>query len=76
MKFGQTVQAIRHKKGLTQVELAELAGLSAAAVRQLEQGQRTAPIFGTVVRLARALDVTTDEFADCDEVRFTPRKPR
>jgi hypothetical protein len=32
--------------------------------RQLEQGQRTAPEFATVVRLARVLDVATDEFAD------------
>jgi transcriptional regulator with XRE-family HTH domain len=74
MTFAKAVQTIRHRKGLTQVELAKRAGLSPSAVRQLEQGQRTAPEFATVVRLARALEVQTDAFAECDEVRFDRRK--
>jgi transcriptional regulator with XRE-family HTH domain len=75
MRFGKTVKMIRKRKGLTQRELAERAGLALSAVCQQEQGRRTQLLFDSVVRLARALDVPTDEFAKCDEFRL-PRKPR
>jgi transcriptional regulator with XRE-family HTH domain len=75
MTFGQAVATLRRKRGLTQAELAKAAGLSLVAVSQQEQGRRTNLLFGSVVRLARALDVPVDEFAKCDEFR-PARKPR
>jgi len=76
MTLAEAVQTIRRREGLTQIERAELAGLSPSAVRQVEQGQRTAPVSEPEVRLSLALDVATDDFAECDVVRFRPRKPR
>lgn len=74
MKFGRTVQQLRHDAGLTQEDLARRTGLTTVCVAQIEQGRRTKPVFGTVVALARALAEPTDLFATCEEWR--PRKSR
>jgi hypothetical protein len=58
-------------------ELAQLSELTLSGVCQQEQGRRTHLLRESVGRLARALGVSTDAFADCDEVRFDRReKPR
>jgi transcriptional regulator with XRE-family HTH domain len=52
-------QARERLRGLSQSELAERAGLQAAAVSHFETGQRK-PSFDNLRRLADALEVTTD----------------
>lgn len=60
--FGTRLRAIRTDAGLTQKELAETAGLTAAGVAQLEQGRRE-PTWRSAVALAAALGVALDDFA-------------
>lgn len=57
--LGERVARLRRRRGLTQEELAERAGVSVELVRKLEQGRRRSVRLGTVQRLARALDVQT-----------------
>jgi transcriptional regulator with XRE-family HTH domain len=57
--LGERVARLRRRRGLTQEELAERAGVSVELVRKLEQGRRRSVRLGTVQNLARALDVQT-----------------
>ncbi|MFB9347507.1 MULTISPECIES: helix-turn-helix domain-containing protein [Streptomyces] len=54
-KFGVLLRELRHRTGLTQKELADLAGLSIRAVRDLERGRVSRPRKETVRLLADAL---------------------
>jgi DNA-binding SARP family transcriptional activator/DNA-binding XRE family transcriptional regulator len=56
-RFGALVQAHRRKAGLTQLELAVKAGLSVAALRDIEQSRRRRPRPSSLVALAEALDL-------------------
>ncbi len=55
--IGDRVARLRHRRKLTQEQLAEKSGLSADTVRKLEQGQRQTARLTTLNALARALDV-------------------
>jgi DNA-binding SARP family transcriptional activator/Flp pilus assembly protein TadD/DNA-binding XRE family transcriptional regulator len=55
------VRRFRRRAGLTQQEAAELAGMSVAALRDLEQGRVATPRPGTVRRLTTALQLSTAE---------------
>ena len=57
--FSIRLRAMRERRNLKQSELAELAGLQAAAVSHFETGRR-APSFDNLRRLADTLNVTTD----------------
>lgn len=57
--LGDRVARLRRRRGLTQEELAERAGVSVELVRKLEQGRRRSVRLGTLQGLARALDVQT-----------------
>jgi DNA-binding SARP family transcriptional activator/tetratricopeptide (TPR) repeat protein/transcriptional regulator with XRE-family HTH domain len=54
-EFGVLLGSWRRAAGLTQQQLAGLAGVSTAAVRDLEQGRRRRPRPATVARLSAAL---------------------
>jgi transcriptional regulator with XRE-family HTH domain len=58
--FGERMAALRKARGLTQVQLAELAGTTQRAVSyyETEAGFPPAP---AVIQLAKALQVSTDE---------------
>jgi transcriptional regulator with XRE-family HTH domain len=73
MKFSALLRELRDKAGLTQEQLAEKAGIALSTLRNHEQGHRL-PSWSAVVKLAKALGVSTDEFAKCDEVN-EPEKP-
>jgi transcriptional regulator with XRE-family HTH domain len=67
---------------LTQVELADLAGVDDSFISLLESGKRDirAVAYETVVRIARALNVTPDELfpvttADPDAQKDDNRRP-
>src|SRR5258706_552685 len=57
------VRARRRAAGLSQEDLAGLAGVSVGAVRDLEQGRTIQPHTGTVERLIRAFDLYPAEAA-------------
>jgi len=59
-RFQATLKQLRTKRGLTQEELAEAAGLSRDAIVRLERGDRQ-PRFGTLNALADGLGVDVGE---------------
>jgi len=60
--FAACLRRLREARGLTQVQLADRAQLSPAAVCQWEQGRRL-PSWEAAVALARALGVSLDALA-------------
>src|SRR5438270_186206 len=71
MKFKDMLRELRAAAGLTQQQLADRAGVPLPSLRGHEQGQRL-PSWASVVKLARALGVSTDTFSACDEVADVP----
>jgi transcriptional regulator with XRE-family HTH domain len=64
MLFREKLRELRLAAGLTQENLARKAGMTVASIRNQEQGQRL-PGWLAVVKLAKALEVSTDVFSDC-----------
>ncbi|MFI6820505.1 tetratricopeptide repeat protein [Micromonospora sp. NPDC050187] len=60
-RFGDRLRRLRERAGLTQRELARAAGLSAAAVRDLEQGRSRVPRQRSVRPLVAALGLADEE---------------
>jgi transcriptional regulator with XRE-family HTH domain len=56
-QFGANLRRLRTAAGLTQMELADRAGINFTAVSRLERGDRD-PRLSTVARVARALGVS------------------
>lgn len=61
--FAAAVRARRHELGLSQEALAERAGLHRTYVGGVERGERNLTLT-SIVRLARALDITPGELID------------
>jgi transcriptional regulator with XRE-family HTH domain len=61
--FGPRLRELREAAGLTQVQLAERAGLHPQGVVKLERGERE-PAWSTVVALCAALDVSCERFLE------------
>lgn len=62
-RLGANVRAIRHKRGLTQEQLAHASGLSLSDVGRIERTERD-PGVRVLVRLAHGLDVTAAQLLD------------
>jgi DNA-binding SARP family transcriptional activator/DNA-binding XRE family transcriptional regulator len=58
--LGEWLRECRRKMGLTQDELADLSGVSAGTIRDIEQGRVVRPRLASVGRLATALGVDVD----------------
>lgn len=58
--FGKRIRQLRRSRDLTQEELADLVSVSAEFISNLERGVN-APSFGTLEKLAEALDVALFE---------------
>lgn len=56
-RIGERIRYYRQKKGLTQKTLAELCGLSEAAIRNYELGNRT-PDSNTIEKIAENLEIS------------------
>ena len=54
--FGHNVKVLRKQQGMTQMEVALLAGITESAIGQHERGQRD-PLLSHALRVARALGV-------------------
>jgi XRE family transcriptional regulator, regulator of sulfur utilization len=82
-RFGQQLQRLRTRRGLTQEQLAVKAGLVRVYVTKLEQGEHD-PTLTMLVRLAKALRVSVTELLgesvsasqwwQVGEVRFATRE--
>lgn len=55
---------LREKKGLTQVALANKAGITQPYLAQIESGERKNPSLVTLKKLAKALKVTLAELVE------------
>jgi transcriptional regulator with XRE-family HTH domain len=63
-QFGQRLRALREAAGLSQAELGERAGgIAAQNIAKYERGVQE-PNWPTVLDLAEALGIATDEFRD------------
>jgi len=62
-KFGNNVRLLRHQKGFSQEQLAELTGLHRTYIGGIERGERNVGILN-IVRLAKALDITISKIVD------------
>ena len=60
-ELGEMLRARRDELGLTQTEVAELAGISNSFLSQLESGVRRGNNVRTVARLAGALKLRVDD---------------
>ena len=63
--FGGRLREIRHQEGLSQEQLAELAGIDRTYVGGVERGERNLSILN-VKKLADALGINLKELFDCD----------
>jgi transcriptional regulator with XRE-family HTH domain len=66
MPLGERIAQIRRRRGMTQEELADRAGVSPDVIRKLEQGRRTGAKLATLNALARGLSVRTSELLTPD----------
>lgn len=69
--FARRAKAARERQKLTQTEVATRSGLTAAAVSQIEAGERL-PAFKTIVALARALVTTPNDLMGIEEEQLDP----
>lgn len=67
MKVSEKLKQLREAAEMTQEQLARAAETSVGNVRNYEQGIRL-PTFPAVVKLAKALGVTCEVFAECEDV--------
>ncbi|QSB15315.1 tetratricopeptide repeat protein [Natronosporangium hydrolyticum] len=63
-ELGKVLQELRQRVGLTQQEAADLAGLSVAGLRDVEQGRVATPRARTIRLLGGALGLSATEVAD------------
>jgi transcriptional regulator with XRE-family HTH domain len=80
ISFGRRLKTLRERAGLTQEQLARKADVSTSFLSKLEQKDHD-PSWTTVQSLAKALGVSTDEFATDDDDEGgaetpAPKKPK
>jgi len=75
-ELGARLRAYREAAGLTQGRLAELAGVSAAAVQDIEQGRTKKPRPASLTRLAGALHLSTSQLGELTAIPQPPIQRR
>jgi transcriptional regulator with XRE-family HTH domain len=61
LKVGESVKAIRKKKGLSLKDLSQRTGLDAGLLIEIEKGEVSPPL-GTIIKVAKALDTKMGYF--------------
>lgn len=61
IKIGNRIRQIRHSKGVSQEELALVAGINRSFMGQLERGEKNATV-KTIEKICIVLEVTLHEF--------------
>lgn len=59
-EFGRVLQELRLQQGLTQDQLAELAGTERSHISALERAEK-GPVLATIFKLADALNISASE---------------
>jgi predicted transcriptional regulator len=67
MTFAEKLRELRDASGLSEAKLAEASGVPFASVHEYGLGRRK-PSFAAAVKIARALGVSCEAFADCEDV--------
>jgi len=67
MTFAERLRELRDALGLSEAKLAKASGVSFASIHEYGMGRRK-PSFAAVVKIARALGVTCEAFADCKDI--------
>ena len=62
--FGEAMRELRRKKGVTQKEMATALGVSQAYLSALEHGNRSAPSFDFIQRVAGYFNIIWDDLED------------
>lgn len=62
--ISENVKRIRKKRGMSQEKLARQADISLNTLTKIESGFAKKPTIQTVVKLARALEVSLDELVE------------
>jgi transcriptional regulator with XRE-family HTH domain len=62
--FGEAMRDLRRKKGVTQKEMAAALGVSQAYLSALEHGNRSAPSFDFIQRVAGYFNIIWDDLED------------
>lgn len=62
--IGNNLRRLRKKKGLSQEKLARLADISLNALTKIESGFAKKPTIQTVVKLAKALEISLDKLVE------------
>ena len=68
MTFGERLLHLREAAGMTQAQLGMAATVPLQTLKQYELGYRTRVPFTAVVAIAKALGVSCEAFAACDDV--------
>jgi uncharacterized protein len=63
IRLGERIRRRRREVGMTAARLAAAAGVTENAIRKLESGDSSEPRFTTGVRIAEALQMSSDELA-------------
>ncbi|MCL1882930.1 MAG: helix-turn-helix domain-containing protein [Defluviitaleaceae bacterium] len=71
MILGQRIKFFREQLGLTQVQLAENAGISSKAIGRYELGKRTPPV-DIANSIARALGISLNELLNPEAINENP----
>lgn len=74
MTFAEKLRELRDARGLSEAKLAEAAGLPPGTLHVYAIG-RSKPSFAAVVKIAKALGVTCEEFAECEDIAGTEGAP-
>lgn len=61
--LGAAIRELRTKRGITQEDLAHEAGVRVGTISLIERGKSN-PAWGTVKRIAKALDTTMGDLAN------------
>ena len=72
-EIGNKLLAIRKKTGMTQVEVAEAAGLSSRTYADIERGTVNMRV-ETILRICEALHITPDEILTESDVAMTAQQ--
>ena len=59
--ISRNIRIIRVKRGISQDRLSKLADLSLNTVVKVESGKNPNPTIGTLLKIARSLDVKVDD---------------
>jgi transcriptional regulator with XRE-family HTH domain len=73
--FAERLKELRERVALSREELAQASRLSRGVIRDYEQGKRR-PALESAFRLARALSVSVEAFADCADMADGQPEPK